>query len=184
MRKLFFNLTVVFLVLSFYGFCFAAPILTIESATISEGQTTTIDVILSGNPSSGADAATAFDFKIPYSTSGLNAANLVAGSSISGLGGTFTPTLSSGLISALYFNLSSTIPVIPNGVLAIFDITGLVAGLYPLNFSVVGLGNVDGDDITDFQTVAGSVNVVPIPGAVWLLGGGLVSLVALRRRRS
>jgi hypothetical protein len=29
---------------------------------------------------------------------------------------------------------------------------------------------------------SGQVNVVPIPAAVWLLGSGLVGLVALRRR--
>jgi len=39
------------------------------------------------------------------------------------------------------------------------------------------------DDIVNFGTIA-TVNNVPIPGAVWLLGSGLIGLVGLRRRRS
>ena len=33
------------------------------------------------------------------------------------------------------------------------------------------------------QTVSGHTNPVPIPGAAWLLGSGLVGLVGLRRRK-
>ncbi|MBU4263148.1 MAG: VPLPA-CTERM sorting domain-containing protein [Proteobacteria bacterium] len=47
------------------------------------------------------------------------------------------------------------------------------------------LAIIDGGTIIDdlvIPTHLASVNVVPIPGAVWLLGSGLAGLVALRRR--
>jgi len=40
------------------------------------------------------------------------------------------------------------------------------------------------DSEIPFCTIATVENVVPIPGAVWLLGSGLIGLVGLRRRRS
>jgi hypothetical protein len=86
-------------------------------------------------------------------------------------------------MSFIYYDLS-TPEAINSGVLASFDITGLAIGSYLLNFSSMNLGNLNSEDILNFQTVAGTVNVVPIPSAILLLGGGLVSLVALRRRRS
>jgi hypothetical protein len=38
------------------------------------------------------------------------------------------------------------------------------------------------DDLFDGTTVFATVNQVPVPGAVWLLGSGLLGLVGLRRK--
>jgi hypothetical protein len=41
--------------------------------------------------------------------------------------------------------------------------------------------NIDGADII-FLDYPGGGNVVPLPGAVWLLGSGLLGLIGLRRK--
>jgi len=66
--------------------------------------------------------------------------------------------------------------------------SGTIFTLVSPNNSLITLSNVvpfdyNNDDFTGHPFSA-QLNVVPIPGAVWLLGGGVVSLVALRRRRS
>ncbi len=51
-------------------------------------------------------------------------------------------------------------------------------GSYTLAFAAVGLSNYRGGFLDDVQ-----LNAVPIPGALWLLGSGLLGLVGVRRRR-
>ena len=80
-----------------------------------------------------------------------------------------------------------------SGAIITFQLTCLALGSDDILFSDWGTGPdwaidiVHGgaiiDDIVDFCTIA-TVNNVPIPGAVWLLGSGLIGLVGLRRRRS
>ncbi|MDM8525036.1 VPLPA-CTERM sorting domain-containing protein [Desulfococcaceae bacterium HSG8] len=49
-----------------------------------------------------------------------------------------------------------------------------------LMFSGVTLGDFNGD-LFSAELETGNVSVVPIPGAVWLLGSGLVGIVGFRR---
>jgi hypothetical protein len=52
------------------------------------------------------------------------------------------------------------------------------------NFTIYSIG--DDGMTSDLHLVSGTFdfNPVPVPGAVWLLGGGLLGLVGLRRRRN
>ena len=81
-----------------------------------------------------------------------------------------------------------------NLLLGTFELTGMNASLnneiwlydYDPDSPDWAAGIIYGGGVLDLQVVAarlGAVNVVPVPGAVWLLGSGLAGLVALRRRK-
>jgi len=119
-----------------------------------------------------------FDFTIPYNSSNFSVSNLVAGPAVSGMTlGLLNSTTSNIFVS--YYNAP-----VNNGVLASFDVTGLTAGVYALSLSPASVGDSGGDDLA-FSKVNGTltVNAVPLPAAVWLLGSGLVGLVVMRRRQ-
>ena len=68
-----------------------------------------------------------------------------------------------------------------DGIIFSLTMSALQPGLYDLNFIDVEFGL--GSDQKTINIQNGSVNVVPIPNAVWLLGSGLVGLVGIRKRR-
>ena len=65
--------------------------------------------------------------------------------------------------------------------LATIFFTGSSVGASSLSFSDVDLGDEWGDPI-DASLETGSVNVVPVPAAVWLFGSGLIGLLGFRRK--
>lgn len=99
---------------------------------------------------------------------------------------TTTPVLDTGA-GTLEFSTSSI-----NGETAAgFDIaeitfTAIGLGLSPIDITVDSLIDVWADydslAITTPSATDGSVNVVPIPGAIWLLGSGLIGMVGIRRK--
>ena len=67
-----------------------------------------------------------------------------------------------------------------DGIILSLTLSALQPGLYDLNFLDVEFGK--GYDAKSIEILNGSINVIPIPGAVWLLGSGLIGLVGIRRR--
>ena len=90
-----------------------------------------------------------------------------------------------GDVSFFYSVFAGPKPVLSDGTLATFDITDIkstVGNNYALKLVDVALSKGT-TPVDDFEVVDGSLTVVPIPSALLLLGGGLMGLIAVRRRR-
>jgi hypothetical protein len=67
--------------------------------------------------------------------------------------------------------------------LDIFDLTSYASILTGGNTIRIDTAGIDNDNwALDYSEL--EINTVPIPGAVWLLGSGLVGLIAVRRRNT
>ena len=122
--------------------------------------------------------------------------NLVSGTlnitgEISGLGIISSTTLLSGSLAAFGYQDSGSVDMFD------FEVTGLsgaLAGyygdrLYVLMSSVANSINFTGSFASDFTSSdsfiqANNLAIVPVPAAVWLLGSGLLGLVAVARRHT
>jgi hypothetical protein len=176
-----------FIVLGFFlmaGIGHAATVVTQTAYPIAEpGGTFTvfIDGVGFAPPTMGGDTVLEFDSSV-FSTSDADVEVTWPGD----LGGA---TVSAGSVSISVGNFFSP-PVGPESfkiakiVLTVADDAPL--GTYDFDLTVSDWVGPGLSDLFDPQpdAVGVSVNVVPIPSAILLLGGGLISLIAVRRRRS
>ena len=165
-----------------------------SNQTVFPGSQATVDVFFS-DP--GGTLVGAFDLFVNYDPNILtfDSGNLAFGSSLGGPVNSF-PSVSepqAGNINVAELSFVSDLTSLQDGTsdLFLFSVTfdtGPI-GISPLTFSggidpnFDFLGDESGIAIALDSIGTGSVNVVPIPGAIWLLGSALVGLLGFRIKR-
>ena len=152
-------------------------------STIDVGDELGIEIMVSGLEDVDLGA---FDLNVNYDDSRLSFVNYLLGSQLGvipddatdwsegDLGGGVINLAELSLLDDLSFQLDSF-------TLATLTFEGAGVGISPLSFSDVDLGDELGDPIGVFME-NGSVNVVPVPAAIWLFGSGLIGLAGVRRK--
>lgn len=150
--------------------------------TVGQGDVFTVELVGRGftQDTVGGNATVGWD-------SALLALNSVDLSAWAGNLKKSTPAADSVFISVGDLGLSFPFPTVTGdfliGVLT-FEASAVNTGLSDLTLAV---GNWADDNFLAFveqpTATPGTVNVVPLPPAIFLLGGGLAGLAALRRRR-
>jgi hypothetical protein len=173
---LFFVLQLIFVI---PGSVDAAPVISIGDYEIQIGEIETIDVLISDISDTIINT---FDFTLEFNADGLMASNLLPGSSVpSPMWFQGQIDNDNGTVKALYSVFMPPQPQIDtDGIIASFDLTGLIPGVYDLRIANVSFSDTTTPVIV--ETINGSISVVPIPPALLLLGSGLVGIIGLRRR--
>lgn len=184
-KKILTGLSIVWLVVAFSGYAAAAALSFAPSeSTIGAGDQIGIDVIVSGleNVDLGA-----FDFAVSYDDTVLSFGSYVLGEGLGDIGAGDAEDWSFGDLGGGVINLAEISWLddlsfqLDSFTLATLTFVGTDPGISPLSFSDVCLGDNSGDSI-DAALETGSVNVVPVPAAIWLFGSGLIGLAGLRRK--
>lgn len=186
MKKLFILCSAIFLCAVVYGNAFSAPVVSLGNLEALPGETITFGVELSGSSGSGIDG---FSFRVlaELNSGALTGSTPVAGSALPAgfaFAGQVKPA--DNRFDFFYSVFSPNPPDISDGTLATFTLTvdnGVAPGsVFALEFADVVFS--DKGVKVDVDSTDGSLAVVPIPSAILLLGGGLIGLIAVRRRRS
>ena len=187
MKRIIFRLLIIILVLFVPGLAvvFGQPIVTIGSDSILPGGTSLIDITLSQSNQGDPVPPDGFSLTLGFNQAGLSASDPTSTLPFFSIIGGSSSNNSTGRAGVFYDN-----PGTPLGdvILASVLFEGLAPGSYPLTFINANfVGEVDADtgdfEVIPVDLVDGSITVVPIPSTILLLGGGLVALVGLRRRR-
>ena len=164
-----------------------------SNSTVNRGDTVNVDVVISDlfDDFLGAQALVgAFDFTVGYdptiiSNTGVSFSGALgdpdpfAFETITGFDNSVAGQVNAFNVSLL-FDLAPLQPD-PSFTLATLSFQGLDIGVSSLDF----LSIIISDDLglpIDAQGISGSVSVVPLPGAVWLMITGLLGIGALARK--
>jgi hypothetical protein len=182
MKRFCFIAVALFISALVYGNAIGAPVLSIGDYDVLPGGTVTAEISIADIEGTGADTYS-FRLGLDLSSSALVAANPVRGPATPVDALITNINAGSNRIDFFYSVFSPNPPELTNGVLATVDITvpNSPGAVFPLVFGDVSFS--DGVDPVSVNAVDGSIAVVPIPSAILLLGGGLISLFAIRRRR-
>lgn len=184
-NKLFLVL-VLFVVISFAFLpclAIAIPIVSVQpsTSTIYPGDTFNLSVGISD-----VTDLFAFQFDIGFDPAILSAVSVTEGPFLPSGGSTFfVPGTIDNIAGSISFNADSLIGAISgvsgDGTLATLSFQALALGTSPVDLSNVILLDSTFSDIS-FNTANASVNVVPEPATFILLGSGLLSGLALKKR--
>lgn len=159
-----------------------------ESQTVTVGNPVNVDVFISGLGDSTAPSLGTFDLIIRFDENIVSFSDAAFGNQldIRGLGSLTEVTTATGAVEIfqLSYDSAEDLDTYQAGSFSlatlIFDT--LSVGVSPLSIEVISLGDAYGDSLAA-DLGSGCVSVVPVPGAVWLLGSGLLGLMGVRRRK-
>ena len=175
----------IFLIFGFNSHASAALLyFTPNASVISTGDMVNIDIMISGLEES-TDIGT-FDFNINYDDSILVYNSYILGN---GLGVIPDDTedwslgdLGGGIINIAELSDLDDLSFQPDEfTLATITFTGNTVGTSALSFSAIDLGDTWGAPV-EFSQNDGSIQVVPIPASLYLLGSGMLFLINRRKK--
>lgn len=158
-----------------------------DSQTVVIGNPVTVDIVVS-NPE--GTLVGAYDLFMNYGTRELTLTDVIFGGALGGSLNSFQESNESpaGTINVAETSLLTDLSIVQTGsddVLLfslVFDTEEL--GTSDLNFGTIILGDDGGQAITPDAVGTGSitVNPVPVPGAIWLLGSALLALIGFKQQ--
>jgi Cohesin domain len=162
-----------------------------SSGTAQVGSTFSVTVAASNFVGGAAPSIGAFDLGVSFDSTILSLVSVAFGPGLAFSGGAGsiqdqTPVVG-GVFSVAEVSLESETALNTQQLdaFALFTITfnALSVGTSQVSLALNGLSNAAGDSL-NANLVSGSVNVVPLPSAAWLLLSGLAAFGVTARRRA